>query len=92
MHSGQFVSCFFIPNSTGLPSFYDLEENEEKKDKSYKVPANFELESIASYLFDDLKVKEYLLLESDKNEPTDYLDLAIELPEHYSSEPYIILD
>lgn len=82
IYSGNHLSCIFEPASALLPSFFDIEEDGSKREKSYKITVSCLVGQIIKFIFDDLKVKEHLLI-SAGGEPAaeDYLDLALKVPD-----------
>lgn len=96
-YEGENISCVFIPFSSALPKFLvkDAEKNEDVN-KSYKVPAGFEISKILNYLYHTLNVKDAILETNPNADPADLLAMAIELPEELRSRDgganYIMLD
>ena len=82
-----------MPGSSILQRITDTDDDGNKRDKSYKIVGTCEINQIIKFLFDDLNVKESLLISQDgPTEATDYLDLALEVPEGVMNQKYIILD
>ena len=76
------ISCYFHPFSDSLPKFKTTDaDTKQLIDKSYKVPANFEIWKILDYLYNNLGVKEHILDSNrDNQEATDHLSLGVKLP------------
>ena len=54
------------------------QDTKEMSEKSYKVPANFEMEKILEYLYNQLNVKEHILdTDRDNQKASDHLAFAL---------------
>ena len=78
-YTGDNISCHFLPWGKNLPKFLTMDQDtKEMSEKSYKVPANFEMEKILEYLYNQLNVKEHILdTDRDNQKASDHLAFAL---------------
>ena len=76
-----------------MPNIHD---QTTKELRSYKVPTNYTIESIIDYVYNSLKVKDYIVSnEKDTKKPTEFLALALKVNKNQinqNEQNYVILD
>ena len=61
-YTGENLSCIFLPYQSSLPKFLLKDDKTgEMVNKSYKVPAAFEIYRLLGYLYNNLNVKESII-------------------------------
>lgn len=91
----EYFSVIFISYKNEIPPVVNKDEATGTiSERSFKVPSHMSIEKIVAYLFRQIGIKDYILAtDKDTADPTDFLELGIQLPDKkITGEEFFLLD